>query len=392
VWRLACIFFFFLSRYPTGEIHSQLVYKYAFSVGKCFFDTFLNDTSFQLSSTISSLSLTQHMFKSFVNIQELEVMSSQQLVPTYPNDFEPFWTAAPPSSHQPQCTCQCGGRNVATTNRALWNQDNMDPSQYALAERHWNREPMAATVTGYPSPISSPPSEPFLLSSSDETQPSNNFYSKPLADDYAQFKLDQVKSFSDYAGNAYNGLVATEVVFGNSATSMTASSSMICSAALASPVLSEHSQDTPNCEFLMYNGENPLFDSSPSPAPVQAHVSSPSPKPVKPQQSTYKCNFPDCTATFTRPYNLKSHKRTHTNERPYACPHDGCNKTFARHHDRNRHAKLHMGLKPYSCPHCKKCFARQDALIRHSKIENAPCSQVVQTKKLPLKFKFLNGR
>ncbi|KAI9288398.1 hypothetical protein BC943DRAFT_254738, partial [Umbelopsis sp. AD052] len=81
----------------------------------------------------------------------------------------------------------------------------------------------------------------------------------------------------------------------------------------------------------------------------------------------YKCDFPNCTATFTRPYNLKSHKRTHTNERPYACPHPGCNKTFARHHDRNRHAKLHMGLKPYSCPHCKKCFARQDALIRHSK-------------------------
>jgi hypothetical protein len=343
------------------------------------------------------------MFKSFVNIQELEVMSSQQLVPAYANEYIPtesFWPTPP--QHQPQCTCQCGANRMDNSGQSISSTGSMwDPTQYPPRQQ-WNRESMS----GYPSPVSSPPSEPFILSAKDsvlqeDDDEKKTFYAKPALDDYAQhmLKLDQVRSgFTDYNNNAYNGLVATEAVFSDMAKYRRSTSPVL---ALASPALTEHdvSQDAPNCEFLMYNnGENPLFGSSPPPPPtLQTHVSTPpnrhSSKPLlKSQPNTYKCDFPNCTATFTRPYNLKSHKRTHTNERPYACPHDGCNKTFARHHDRNRHAKLHMGLKPYSCPHCSKCFARQDALIRHSKIENAPCSQVLQTKKLPLKFKFLNGR
>ncbi|KAL2355564.1 hypothetical protein BJ546DRAFT_1059790 [Cryomyces antarcticus] len=90
--------------------------------------------------------------------------------------------------------------------------------------------------------------------------------------------------------------------------------------------------------------------------------------------ATFQCNL--CPKRFTRAYNLRSHLRTHTDERPFVC--NVCGKAFARQHDRKRHEGLHSGEKKFVCRGqlkgdaqwgCGRRFARADALGRHFRSE-----------------------
>ncbi|KAK9463465.1 uncharacterized protein V1516DRAFT_667837 [Lipomyces oligophaga] len=91
--------------------------------------------------------------------------------------------------------------------------------------------------------------------------------------------------------------------------------------------------------------------------------------------ANYACTL--CSKRFTRGYNLRSHLRTHTDERPFKC--SFCNKAFARQHDRKRHESLHSGVRKFECHGtlsdgvtvwgCGRKFARADALGRHFRSE-----------------------
>jgi hypothetical protein len=90
--------------------------------------------------------------------------------------------------------------------------------------------------------------------------------------------------------------------------------------------------------------------------------------------ATFQCSL--CPKRFTRAYNLRSHLRTHTDERPFVC--SVCGKAFARQHDRKRHEGLHSGEKKFVCKGtlkdnnnwgCGRRFARADALGRHFRSE-----------------------
>lgn len=95
------------------------------------------------------------------------------------------------------------------------------------------------------------------------------------------------------------------------------------------------------------------------------------------EEQLFHCEFPGCDRSFSRFYNMKSHQRCHTGERPYVCDEPGCEASFSRNHDLKRHKRVHSGVRPYRCVDCQKTFSRMDALSRHVRMDKETRERLV---------------
>lgn len=82
----------------------------------------------------------------------------------------------------------------------------------------------------------------------------------------------------------------------------------------------------------------------------------------------YCCPWTGCNKVFNRFYNLRSHYRIHSGEKPFTC--NFCDASFARNHDLKRHERIHLKTKPFACPTCNKTFSRNDAMNRHIRLNS----------------------
>lgn len=83
----------------------------------------------------------------------------------------------------------------------------------------------------------------------------------------------------------------------------------------------------------------------------------------------YCCDI--CGARMSEPGNLKTHKLSHTGEKPFPCSFESCQSRFFSSSDRKIHMRKHLGEKPYECAQCPEAFISQYLLTTHIRTKHS---------------------
>ena len=75
----------------------------------------------------------------------------------------------------------------------------------------------------------------------------------------------------------------------------------------------------------------------------------------------HRCDV--CGKSFSRPWLLQGHMRSHSGDKPYGCAH--CGKCFADRSNLRAHMQTHSAFKNFKCKRCNKSFALKSYLNKH---------------------------
>lgn len=79
-----------------------------------------------------------------------------------------------------------------------------------------------------------------------------------------------------------------------------------------------------------------------------------------------RCRF--CCYTSVSRWNMKTHERIHTGERPFVC--GQCSRAFSDKCNLKRHERVHTGERPFRCPICGASFLWRASYKGHMRCHN----------------------
>ncbi|KAL5255772.1 hypothetical protein ACHWQZ_G011111 [Mnemiopsis leidyi] len=100
-------------------------------------------------------------------------------------------------------------------------------------------------------------------------------------------------------------------------------------------------------------------------------------------RNEFVCLWEGCSRKmkpFKAQYQITTHIRSHTGERPHSCTYEGCNRSYSRMENLKSHLRTHTGEKPYACPECNKTFNNASDRAKHRNRTHSRTKSYVCTK------------